>query len=151
MAEFQYCADSEEMEVSEIELLLWLGPAEGLERLLGLLLPLDLSEHLWHLESWHFHLWCLEMWHSFEFWDLGHSLFHFLHLFLGGLLELLLVFMDFLFELFSGNVVELFWVPGLLETVEHDAGGGKILDDVGDLLDSLLISGALVMVHHELE
>jgi len=128
------------VEVLESELLLWLSPS----KLLVLwLLPLDLTEHWWHLESWHLHL------RGLELWDLWHSGFHFLHLLLGGLLKLFLVVMDFLFELFSGDMVEFFWVPSLLKTMDHHAGGGKILDNVGDLLDSLLISGALVVIHHE--
>ena len=122
------------MEVLETELLLRLTP------LLLLWEDFDLSEHL---ESWH--LWCLELGH------LWHSILHFLHLCVGGFFEFVLVLMHFLFEFFSGNVIEFLWVPGLFESVDHDTGGGKILDNVGDLLDSLLISGALIVVHHESE
>jgi len=113
--------DSEKVEVLEIELLLWLTPLEFTE----------------DLERWH--LWNLEFWHS---------ILHFLILKGSGFLELGFVLMDFLFELFSGYVVEFLWVPGLFETVDHDTGGGEILDNVGDFLDSLLIRGALVVLHH---
>lgn len=119
------------MEVFEAELLLWLSP------LTELLVLWELSEHL---ERWH--LWCLELWHS---------ILHFLHLCVGGFFEFVLVLVHFLFEFFSSNVVEFLWVPGLFETVEHDTGGGEILDDVGDLLDSLLISGAGVVFHGHVE
>ena len=113
--------DSEKVEVLEIELLLWLTPLEFTE----------------DLERWH--LWNLEFWHS---------ILHFLILKGSGFLELGFVLMDFLFELFSGYVVEFLWVPGLFETVDHDTGGGEILDNVGDFLDFLLIRGALVVLHH---
>ena len=126
--------DSEEVEVLEVEWLLLLSPAVIV---LSLVFNLESSEHL---ERWH--LWCLELWH------LWHSSLHLLHLFLGGFLKLFLVLMDFLFEFFSGYVLEFLWVPGLFETVDHDTGGGKILDNVGDLLDSLLIGSALIVVHH---
>ena len=123
------------MEVFEVELLLWLSP---LAVLLVLWEDFNLCEHL---ERWH--LWCLELRH------LWHSILHFLHLCVGGFFEFVLVLVHFLFEFFSSNVVEFLWVPGLFETVEHDTGGGEILDDVGDLLDSLLISSALIVVHQE--
>jgi len=119
---------------------LWLSlsPSELLE--LRLLPLLALSEHLWHLERRH--LRSLELWHS---------VFHLLNLLLSGFLEFGLVCVNFLSELFSSHMFKLLWVPSLIETVEHDTGGGEILNNVGDLLDSLLISGALVVVHGNFE
>jgi len=135
------------MEVLEIESFLWLTPSELFMMVVLTtefwLSPLALSEHVWHLERWH--LWGLEFWH------LWHSSLHFL-LFLGsGFLDLGPVISDFLLELFSGDVIEFLFVPWLIETVEHDTGLGDILNNVGDLLDSLLISGAGVVFHGHVE